>query len=123
MRLLHSRLPNVPEFGLSRSTPTARPSFDAAGSILERSSYTSLSTATLQNLRLAIAPLMTTLCSCCAINTDENTREPPAPPGTRVGCKVTRGPVAKVVYFPLYMFRPYDVRRLEPPKKLKRCIY
>ena len=117
MRLLHSRLPELPEFALSRSTPTAQPSCEAAGSILDRSCYTSVSTATLQNLRLAIAPLMTTLCSCCAINTDENTREPPAPPGTRVGCKVTRGPVAKVVYFPLYMFRPYDVRRLEPPKK------
>ena len=53
MRLLHSRLPNVPEFGLSRSTPTARPSCEAAGSILDHSCYTSPSTATLQILELA----------------------------------------------------------------------
>ena len=61
MRLLHSRLPELPEFALSRSTPTAQPSCEAAGSILDRSCYTSVSTATLQILGLAV-PTMTTLC-------------------------------------------------------------
>ena len=49
---------------------------------------------------------MTTLCMCCAIKADVKTREPPAPRGTRVGCKATGVPEAAAVYCPLYMFRP-----------------
>ena len=47
--------------GLSRSTPTTRPSCAAAGSVLDRSCYTPPNTATLQILGLAIVPTMTSV--------------------------------------------------------------
>ena len=106
MSLLHSRVPKLPEFGLSRSTPTTRPSCEAAGSILDRSCCTCPIRTAIQIPALAIVPTMTTLCRCCALNTDVKTREPPAPRGTRAGCKVTGVPESAVVYCPLYMFRP-----------------
>ena len=92
MRLLRSRLPNLLEFGLSRSTPTVQPSLEGTGSVLDHSCYTSHSTDY--------------LCRCRAIDTSVKTREPPAPCGTRLGCKSTGVPEVAVVYRPLYMFRP-----------------
>ena len=52
------------------------------------------------DLGLVIITTITTLCRCCTINAYVKTREPPAPRGTRVGCKATIVPEVAVVYRP-----------------------
>lgn len=106
MRGVREATPLAPTESLrARTQPidTYRTTFQGADSVLDRSCYLSHSTDSLQIQGWPPPP--PSVGAVLSI-TSVKTREPPAPRGTRVGCKFTRVTEEAAVYRPLYMFRP-----------------